>query len=277
MQTNARKTKMLVITIFIIYLIIMFAIAMNFDTSHGSSEITDENVNNESNIRLDNTYMYILTSNKSKYDRLLPSDVSFIKVSDISLMKNNILESQDKNINLREECKNFFNSLNDIYYFTKDELIDLSSSEIYILNDKNEFNFLTKNDYGTKDDLIKNKILDYSYLGYRTFEIPYKEKISESIEIGFNDTDTYTYSEYKNIKENFKTGCDIDVMIFKQNKVDYKIEMITNLAKLIDIDDDHATVCVMQKDSDALKEILDKENVLISREDISTREEIPIE
>lgn len=271
-----RNIKFMIAVVIVIYLIAMSIILLAFN-SHGNNkkeEDPEEVIIGENNLALENTFVYILTSSKKKYERLLPSDLLCVKISDLSFLKNNISESSNQELNADE----ILNELNNKYYFTKNELIDLSSSEKYILNDKMQFDFLDCNNIGTKEDVIKNKILDYSFLGYSTFEVPHKERLTNSIEIGFDDMENvYSYSEYNNVKEQFELGMDMDVMIFKQNNIDYKISTLINCAKLININDEYATVCVLQNDGELLKQILDKENVLISLDDISTKEDVIIE
>ena len=250
----------MIVLIFAVYIVLVSLILfVNFHKSKNinTSSIEDETTDSE-------YFMYVLKQDKKKYDRLSLSD--FIKIN----IKNMNDLSSDQTINIVDLSEEKLD-LNDLYIFNKESILNFDSAYCYALCDMYKGDILYKDNAGLKEDVIKNKILDYSFLGYVCYEIPHRERIQDKLEIGI---DSYSYSDYKNVQDKFVFGVDDEVMIFKQNKDDYKITTIVPQAKLISITDDKAIVCISGEEGNILKDVLDKDNVLISKDDISTKEEI---
>lgn len=203
--------------------------------------------------------IYLLKNDKTKYDKITKSDLISIDVSKIyDLNENGMIN--DKNQIIKDS--NIF--------FESNELDKLLEKDIYISNEFSKNSILHKDKLISYEDVIKDKILNYSFSGYIAYEIPYQKRITDSLEIGLDGSTIK--DDYKSVQKEFTINKDLEVDIFSQNKNDLKITKIISKAKIIDINDQKAIVCVSQDDMRILNENIDTHNILISMDDIENME-----
>ena len=203
--------------------------------------------------------IYLLKNDKTKYDKITKSDLISIDVSKIyDLNENGMIN--DKNQIIKDS--NIF--------FESNELDKLLEKDIYISNEFSKNSILHKDKLMSYEDVIKDKILNYSFNGYIAYEIPYQKRMTDSLEIGLDGSTIK--DDYKSVQKEFSINKDLEVDIFSQNKNDLKITKIISKAKIIDINDQKAIVCVSQDDMRILNENIDTHNILISMDDIENME-----
>lgn len=215
--------------------------------------ISKSNVNDNAIYKI-----YMLKENKNRYEKILRDDLIEISINKVEELKSN------DQVNMTKEFS--FNESN--FLLDEKDVINLLSQNMYTMKELTLGEVLSKDLLITYDDIIKNKILEYSFNGYVSYEITNNTDL-----ILKNDTTNSVGVEtYNELFSSFNINEDKVVKVYKQDIVSDTITKLIDDAMLIDIDNDKAIICIKSDKSNVLKENLDGYVLIISSREIENLE-----